>query len=76
MQKRDGKLQEFDKLRELFYKKIQALPDKAQEFRISVQKIVDSMSEWVSSNNHVTDKQVKALKNIIKGVNKWASTKK
>lgn len=47
------------------------LPDRAADFRDSVQEKVEGMREWMLEHETVTEKMVSALENIRTGVDKW-----
>lgn len=47
------------------------LPEQAEEFADSVENTVFDIRNWIEDNNHVTDRQLSALRNIRAGVRKW-----
>lgn len=49
------------------------LPDRAADFRDSIQEKVEGMREWMLEHETVTEKMVAALENIRTGVDKWLS---
>lgn len=50
---------------------IDDLPAKADDFVESVRPKVEGIRDWVTDMRHVTEKQITALENIQKGVDKW-----
>ena len=49
------------------------MPDtyNANNFREGVEAKVTDMQEWIKANNTVTEKQMNALENMKRGVEKW-----
>lgn len=48
------------------------LPEEAGEFSQSVFEKTASIQSWIATHNEVTDKQAKALTNMLKGAKRWA----
>lgn len=47
------------------------LPERAEDFVESVEEKVLSIQEWIEENEHVTPKQLEALRNMRTGVHRW-----
>lgn len=47
------------------------LPERAEDFSAGVEERVLSIMEWIEENEHVTEKQIQALKNMREGIDKW-----
>lgn len=47
------------------------LPERAEDFADSVREKVSGMRGWVEENEHVTEKMVTALHNMIDGAARW-----
>ncbi|MCH7813107.1 MAG: hypothetical protein IID40_03710 [Planctomycetes bacterium] len=47
------------------------LPDRAEDFGLSVCEQVDSIREWIEANKHCTDALGNALDNVEQVVQKW-----
>lgn len=56
---------------ELLLEDLDDLPTKAAEFQESVRSKVEGMQDWIETNQHVTNKMIKALENMRGGVDKW-----
>ena len=52
-------------------KKIDELPERAEDFGDSVKTKVEDMQIWIEEHNTVTAAQAKALENMNAGVYKW-----
>jgi len=50
---------------------LRELPEAADDFAVSVEEKALSIMEWVEENKHVTEGQIMALENMMKGVLKW-----
>ena len=51
--------------------KITDLPERAEDFAISVEQKTNSIIKWVEDNDHATEKQINSLQNMNAGVDKW-----
>lgn len=51
--------------------KLSDLPERAEEFAISVEQKTVSIIKWVEENDHATDKQINSLQNMNAGIDKW-----
>lgn len=51
--------------------KLHELPDRAEEFKESVEGKVESMKEWILEHEKVTDKQADSLENMMAGAERW-----
>ena len=47
------------------------LPERAEDFAVSVIEKLESMLEWVQENQHITEKQIDAIRNMEAGVSRW-----
>jgi hypothetical protein len=47
------------------------LPVRAENFVASVEEKILSIMEWIEENEHVTDKQLQAIRNMMSGAIKW-----
>lgn len=47
------------------------LPDRALEFRESVEDKLRGMLDWMTKNKHVTPHMVSAIDNMTEAVSKW-----
>jgi len=50
---------------------IEELPEAAEDFGASIQEKIESMAEWIETNERVTPKMISALSNMHAGVEKW-----
>ena len=50
---------------------IDGLPDTADEFASSVREKLESMHDWIGTNNHVTSAQSVAISNMRGGIRRW-----
>lgn len=55
--------------------RVYELPDAGVDFGRSVQEKLESMAEWIDENQHVTPRQLKAIKNMGQGVERWLERK-
>lgn len=51
--------------------KIPELPERAEEFAISVEQKTTSIMTWIHDNEHATEKQINSLQNMNAGVDRW-----
>ena len=47
------------------------LPSRAEDFGVSIIEKIESIREWITTHDHVTDAQQEALDNMEAGVEKW-----
>lgn len=47
------------------------LPDAAEEFSDSCREKIESMRSWADENDYVTAPMAKALRNMVKGAERW-----
>lgn len=47
------------------------LPERAEDFRGSVEEKVQDMMNWAEENEHVTDKMVRAVENTEAAIGRW-----
>jgi hypothetical protein len=52
-------------------RKLDDLPERAEEFAVSVQATLESMAGWIEEHEHVTEKQNAALDNIDDAIDRW-----
>lgn len=50
---------------------IDDLPEAAEDFAASVSEKTLSIQEWIEDNEKATDNQMRALRNMLKGIRKW-----
>ncbi len=67
----EDEIKETNKLCDEILELIPDLPEKAEEFGASVEEKTLNIKEWIETNNMVTPAQIKALKNMMKGLSKW-----
>lgn len=47
------------------------LPEAAEEFAGSCREKIESMRDWADENDYVTAPMVKALRNMVRGAERW-----
>ena len=47
------------------------LPERAEEFGEGVMERAQDIGYWISSNQHVTERQMEALQNMLVGMKRW-----
>jgi hypothetical protein len=50
---------------------VEELPEAAADFAVSVEEKLSGIQFWIQENEHITDAQAHAVKNMMLGIQKW-----